>query len=330
MRAEDQSKLEGAATDKKSRHVLIIAGPTASGKSAMAIDIAEHFNGTVINADSQQVYKELRVITARPPVEDEARVPHRLFGVVDGHESCSAGRWAEMAVAEIKAAWHEGRLPIVVGGTGMYRQALIEGMSPIPESPGDVRIKARARYEAIGAEAFHQEVATLDSATAERLPVGDTQRLLRAWEVTTHTGRPFSTWQDEPRNPPLPEAIFTTIAIEPPRDQLYASIDRRFSQMVELGVVDEVKALLAIGIAAELPVMKALGVPEIAAFVRGEITLDDAISKAQKLSRNYAKRQLTWVRNQVQAEFTLSAQYSQRFSDEILSFIHQFLLTKEA
>ncbi len=284
----------------------------------------------MINADSQQVYSQLRVVSARPSVEDEKRVPHRLFGVVDGRESCSAGRWVDLAVGEIKAAWQAGRLPIVVGGTGMYLQALTEGMSPIPEIPAAVRDEAQARYDGLGAEAFHGEVATMDPDTAERLPVGDTQRLLRAWEVTTHTGRPFSAWRNEPRIMPLPQARFITIALEPPRDQLYSAIDRRFSQMVELGALDEVRDLLALNIDAGLPVMKALGVPELAAFIRGECAIEEAIAEAQKLSRNYAKRQLTWVRNQIHADFVLSAQYSESLSGKIFSFIQHFLLTGKA
>lgn len=328
MRAQDQSLPKGEPTDGEARLVLIIAGPTASGKSAMAMDVAERFLGTVINADSMQVYRELRLLTARPSVADENRVPHRLFGVVEGGESCSAGRWVGMALAEIEAAWEQGRLPIVVGGTGMYLQALTEGMSPIPDVPAAVRDQACARYDELGAKAFHDEVATLDPATAERLPVGDTQRLLRAWEVTRFTGRPFSAWQDEPRTPPLPGARFATIAIVPPRDQLYAAIDRRFSRMVEMGVVDEVLALLGCEIAPDLPVMKALGVPQLAAFIRGDLRLEDAIAEGQKLSRNYAKRQLTWVRNQIHADHVLSAQYSESYRDEIFSFVHQFLLTK--
>ena len=293
----------------------------------MAMDVAERFQGTVINADSMQVYKELRVVTARPSIEDVKRVPHRLFGILDGRESCSAGHWTGLAVDEIRAAWEQGRLPILVGGTGMYLQALSEGMSPIPDIPGSVRDQARVRYETLGAEAFHAEVARLDPDTAARLPVGDTQRLLRAWEVTTHTGRAFSAWQSEPRIKPLPSARFATIALEPPRAELYAAIERRFSHMVEEGALDEVRDLLALDIPADLPVMKAIGVPELAAFVRGEMTLEDAIAEAQKLSRNYAKRQLTWVRNQVHADYRLSAQYSKSFREEIFSIVHQFLLT---
>jgi tRNA dimethylallyltransferase len=293
----------------------------------MAMDVAERFSGTVINADSMQVYRELRVLTARPSIQDENRVPHRLFGVVDGRESCSAGRWVELALVEIEAAWGEHRLPIIVGGTGLYLQALTEGMSPIPDTPASVRAQARARYDKLGAEAFKDEVAILDPVTAARLPTGDTQRLLRAWEVSTFTGRPFSAWQDEPRTPPLPGARFATIAIVPPRDQLYGAIDKRFSRMVELGVVDEVLALLNCDIAPDLPVMKALGVPQLAAFIHGDMRLEDAIAEAQQLSRNYAKRQLTWVRNQIRADQVLSAQYSESYRDKIFSFVHQFLLT---
>lgn len=258
---------------------------------------------------------------------DEERVPHRLFGTFDGGESCSAGRWCEMAVAEIETAWKAHRLPIVVGGTGMYLLALTEGLSPIPDIPTSVRDQARALYDAIGPEAFHDAVAKLDPATAARLPVGDTQRLLRAWEVSTHTGRPFSAWQNEPRIRPLPGAVFATIALNPPREKLYAAIDRRFSQMVELGALTEVQALLDRGLDPDLPVMKALGVPEMAAFLRSEMALETAIAQAQKLSRNYAKRQLTWVRNQIHADHTLSAQYSESCRGEIFSFVQHFLLT---
>lgn len=308
--------------------MLIIAGPTASGKSAMAMDVAERFSGTVINADSQQVYRELRILSARPSAEDEARVPHRLFGMLNGDETCSAGTWLEMAVAEIRAAWDGARLPIVVGGTGMYIQALTAGLSPVPEIPAVVREHARARHAELGADAFHAEVAKLDPATAERLPAGDTQRLLRAWEVTIHTGRPFSVWRAAPRQAPLPGARFATIAIRPPRDALYGAIDARFSRMVEHGALDEVRALTAQNLSAELPVMKALGVPELAAYLRGDRTLDEAVAQAQKLSRNYAKRQLTWLRHQLNADLEVGEQYSKRIRDEIFSFVHQFLLTE--
>jgi len=290
----------------------------------MAIDVAKQFNGTVINADSQQVYKELRIVSARPSVKDENTVPHRLFGVLNGAQVCSAGQWVDMAVEQVNQSLDQGRLPILVGGTGMYIKSLTEGLSPIPEIPDHVRQRAVARREELGAEEFWDEVAHLDPSAAQRLPVGDSQRLIRAWEVSIYTNRSFSSWWDEPAIMPLPNVRFATIAIKPPRDQLYATIDARFAQMVENGAIDEIKALADLNLAADLPVMKALGVPELMSFVHGECTLDDAITKAQKLSRNYAKRQLTWVRNQIKGAYELDAQYSKRFSDEIFSFIHRF------
>jgi len=294
------------------------------------MDVAEQFSGTVINADSMQVYKELREVTARPSMEDENRVPHRLFGVLSGDAPCSAGLWCEMAVREIEDCFAAERLPILVGGTGMYLKSLVEGLSPIPDIAPDVRARAMSRHAELGAEAFKAEVAELDPVSAARLPAGDTQRLVRAWEVVTATGRALSEWQDEPRIPLLPDVRFAQIALMPPRDQLYAGIDARFSRMVEAGALDEVRALMDLHLSEDLPVMKALGVPELVAFLRGNGALEEAVSKAQQVSRNYAKRQLTWVRSQLPDAYILSAQYSQRFRQEIFSFVHQFLLTGRA
>ena len=312
------------------RPVLVIAGPTASGKSAMAMDIAEHFTGTVINADSQQVYKELRIVTARPSVEDENRVPHRLFGVLSGRAFCSAGRWTELAAAEIEACFDAGRLPVVVGGTGMYLKSLVEGLSPIPEVAQSVRDEATALHAKLGADAFHAEVQKLDPEIAARLPAGDTQRLIRAWEVATATGRRLSDWQSAPRIQILENVRFAQIALVPEREKLYAGIDARFAWMVDHGALDEIKALMALNLDSELPVMKALGVPELIAHVKGEMSRDDAIAKAQQFSRNYAKRQLTWVRSQLANAHIFSEQYSESFREEIFSFVHEFLLTGRA
>jgi len=294
------------------------------------MDVAERFVGTVINADSMQVYKELRLVTARPSIEDEKRVPHRLFGVLSGRESCSAGRWTQMAVMEIEACFAAGRLPVLVGGTGMYLKSLVEGLSPIPDIDEQFRIQATALHRELGGEAFKAEVAKIDPVSAERLPAGDTQRLIRAWEVSTATGRALSDWQNEPRLCPLPDVQFAHIAVVPPRGVLYAGIDARFKSMVELGALDEIRALMAMNLDPDLPLMKALGVPELMAYERGEMSLDEAIAKAQQVSRNYAKRQLTWVRSQLPEAHILPAQYSKSFEGEIFSFIHQFLLTAGA
>ncbi|MCW8916581.1 MAG: tRNA (adenosine(37)-N6)-dimethylallyltransferase MiaA [Magnetovibrio sp.] len=317
-------------SEKGDRPVLIIAGPTASGKSALAMDVAERFSGNVINADSMQVYKELRIVTARPSVEDEKRVPHKLFGVLSGDEVCSAGQWCEMAVAEIQVCFDQDRLPILVGGTGMYLKSLVEGLSPIPDVDDEIREQARDLHAELGGEAFRDEVAKLDPISAEKLPAGDTQRLIRAWEVSTATGRAFSDWQNEPRVPLLENVRFAHIALIPPREKLYAGIDQRFEWMVDHGALDEIRALLPLGIDPAKPLMKALGVPELAAYVRGEMELDAAVSKAQQVSRNYAKRQLTWLRSQLPHAHILNAQYSKSFYEEIFSFVHQFLLTPEA
>lgn len=294
------------------------------------MDVAERFVGTVINADSMQVYKELREVTARPSIEDEKRVPHRLFGVLCGNESCSAGRWTEMAVAEIEACFAAGRLPVLVGGTGLYLKSLVEGLSPIPDVEASFREQATALHAQLGGAAFRAELAKLDPATAERLPAGDTQRLIRAWEVSTATARRFSEWQNEPRIQPLPDVAFAHIALVPPRDVLYAGIEARFSRMVDCGALDEVRDLMARHFDPGVALMKALGVPELTAHLRGEMSLEEAIAQAQKVSRNYAKRQLTWVRSQLPQAHILPAQYSKSFRDEIFSFIHQFLLTGRA
>ncbi|MBL4615990.1 MAG: tRNA (adenosine(37)-N6)-dimethylallyltransferase MiaA [Magnetovibrio sp.] len=312
------------------RSVLIIAGPTASGKSAMAMDVAEQYSGTVINADSMQVYKELREVTARPSVADEKRVPHRLFGVLSGAESCSAGHWTELAVGEIKTCFDTGQLPVLVGGTGMYLKSLVEGLSPIPDIDAKYRDQATALHKTLGADAFKAEVAKLDPESAQRLPAGDTQRLIRAWEVSSATGRAFSAWQNEPRIQPLPGVNFAHIALVPPRELLYAAIDARFSRMVEGGALAEVRDLMSLDLDPALPLMKALGVSELIAHLNGDMSLDDAVAKAQQVSRNYAKRQLTWVRSQLPDAHVLTAQYSQSFRQEIFSFVQQFWLTERA
>jgi len=316
-----------AGAEKNVRAAVIIAGPTASGKSSLAMDVAEQFSGTVINADSMQVYKQLRLLTARPSVADEARVAHKLFGVLSGAEKCSAGRWCAMAVVEIEACFAAGRLPVVVGGTGMYLKSLVEGLSPIPDIDEKFRAQATARHAQLGPQGFWDEVKERDPESAARLPIGDTQRLIRAWEVTTATGRCLSAWQKEPRQAPLGDVRFAHIALIPPREVLYAGIDARFARMMAAGTVDEVRALMALNLDPQVPLMKALGVGPLMAYLNDEISEQAAILEAQKISRNYAKRQLTWVRSQLPGAYCVPAQYSKRLSPEIFSFVRRFLLT---
>ena len=281
--------------------VIVVAGPTASGKSGLALDIAERLDGTVINADSMQVYRDLRILTARPSAADEQRVPHLLYGTRDAAEAGSVAAWAEDALSAIDSVTRGGRRPVVVGGTGLYLKALMEGISPIPEVPAEIRARARSRRREIGGGPFHNELATRDPETAARLHPGDSQRVLRAWEVLEATGRALSDWQREPAA--APDLEFRVLVFEPPRDELYRKCDSRFLDMLSAGALAEVEALAARAdrekLDAALPVFKSLGYPPLSAHLRGETTLDDAIVASQQQTRNYAKRQTTWLRHQL-------------------------------
>ncbi len=277
---------------------VLIAGPTASGKSATALDIADKQNGEIINADAMQVYADLRVITARPSAEEEALAPHHLYGTIDGATWCSAGIWAAMAKDVILDVTKRGKLPIIVGGTGLYMKALEEGLSPIPDIPIEIRHAAEAEREALGPAAFREKVIGFDPAMA-RLPEGDKQRLLRAWEVYQGTGQALSEWQDKPRIPMI-EGSLEKWLILPERDTLYDRCNRRFDMMIEQGALEEVRTLMSRNLSATLPVMKSLGVPELAAHLSGLVSIEDAIERAKMNTRRFAKRQMTWFRNQTQ------------------------------
>lgn len=301
--------------------VIIVAGPTASGKSALALALAERLGGTVINADSMQVYQGLRVLTARPSPADEARVPHRLYGILDPAERCSAGRWRELALAEIAAAHAAGRRAIVTGGTGFYIEALTRGLSPIPDPPPDILTEAEALCAQMGAPAFAQELARHDPRAAARIGAGDRQRLIRAWAVHRASGWPLSHWQDQPPEPaPFPH---TALWLNPPRDTLYERCNRRLEAMLAEGALQEVEAMLARELDPDLPAMKALGVPDLAAYLRGTMSLEEALAAAQQATRRFAKRQLTWFRHRLPEALLIDAQFSESFLEEILSFIRK-------
>ncbi|WP_454559893.1 tRNA (adenosine(37)-N6)-dimethylallyltransferase MiaA [Parapedomonas caeni] len=281
--------------------LVLIAGPTASGKSALALHLAERSDGVIINADALQLYADLRVLSARPSPEEEARAPHRLYGVLDGNDISSAAWWAEAARREIEAAWAAARLPIVIGGTGLYLRTLMDGIVAVPDIPEAVRADVRTRMAALGPEALHAELARLDPACSARLMPRDRQRISRALEVVLATGRPLSDWQAEPQGglagkPGL--GPVGRIILLPARDWLYARCDRRFAQMIEAGAADEVAALIARNLPADRPVMKAVGVRELAAWQAGQLSKDAAIDAAARETRRYAKRQYTWLRNQ--------------------------------
>lgn len=284
---------------KPPRRTILIAGPTASGKSALALALAERLGGTVINADSMQVYRGLRVLTARPSREEEARVPHALYGFVPGEEAYSAARYAVDAANAIAAGRSEGRVPIVVGGTGLYFTALLQGLSPIPRIDPDVRAYWRARaMERPGTE-LHQMLAARDPLTASRLMPTDTQRIVRALEVLESTGSPLAQWQRMPGTPVLDERDTTRLLVQPERERMAARIEARFDAMVAEGALAEVAGLVALGLSWELPVMRALGVAPLAAHLAGKTGLEEAVTIARADTRKYAKRQLTWLRRKM-------------------------------
>jgi len=275
---------------------ILIAGPTASGKSAAALALAEGLRGTIVNADSMQVYRELRVLTARPAEADMARTPHRLYGMVSAAEAYSVGRWLEQASAAIVDAAGEGRRPILVGGTGLYFKALTEGLAPIPDVPPEVRDHWREREEQLGAEGLYRELAVRDPAMAARLRPTDPQRLVRALEVIDATGVSLAEWQGAEAAPVLAPERVLKLVVAPERERVYAAIDARFDTMMKAGALDEVRGLLALGLDQGLPAMRAHGVRELGAYLAGNSSLDPAVAKAKTESRRYAKRQMTWLR----------------------------------
>jgi tRNA dimethylallyltransferase len=284
------------------RHVgkaVLIAGPTASGKSALAIELALAANGIVINADSMQVYRDLRIITARPTLGDEARVPHRLYGHVDAAVNFSAGAWVGDAARALEEAQAEGRLPIFIGGTGLYFKALTAGLSVVPPIPTEVRENVRARLVRNGVEALHAELAASDPQAAERLNPRDRTRIARALEVVEATGRSLLDWHHEGQPPLLPRDSFRAVFLAPERDDLYARIDARFDVMLEAGALKEVERLAARNLDPLLPAMKAHGVPALVRHLRGELSLEQAANIGRADTRHYAKRQFTWFRHQL-------------------------------
>ena len=278
---------------------ILIAGPTASGKSAAAIVLAERLGGTIINADSMQVYRDLAILTARPSAADEALVPHRLYGHVPAAMAYSVGLWLADVAREIERVRLEGRLPIIVGGTGLYFEALLNGLSPVPDIPADLRANWRAEAERIGPERLHAELALRDPLMASRLRPTDPQRVTRAIEVIEATGRSLAVWHRETSVPLLDAEKITRVVMLPERDQLYGACDDRFDAMMQSGALAEVAALLAQNLPTERPAMRATGVPALLAHLTGELTLNEAMARGKIETRQYAKRQITWVRGRM-------------------------------
>lgn len=298
------------ARKTKADPVVVVAGATGSGKSALALALARAFGGVIVNADSQQVYRELRILTARPTQAEEAQVPHALFGCLSASMRCSAGRWLDLALDAIAAIRRKGQLPIVAGGTGLYLKALLEGIAAVPPIPPELVSAAAARLADIGGEAFRAELARFDAESAARLHPADRQRLVRAMTVVQATGVPLREWQRRAKaggTAAPPSGRFLVLAPAPPRAALNAALDARFAAMMDAGALDEVRALAALALDPTLPAMKALGVAPLLAHLRGEVTLGEAVAQAQRATRRFAKRQETWLRGQLRADHVFAA-----------------------
>jgi len=308
---------------------LIIAGPTASGKSALALAIAERLGGTIINTDSMQVYREIRVLTARPTPEEEARIPHRLYGIRPAAEAGSVAWWRSQALSAMDEARAAGRLPILTGGSGMYFAALTDGLADIPDPGPEARAEARHLLADQGAAALHASLAHVDPATAARLNPEDSQRIARAWEVWRGTGIGLAAWQNR-RSPPAPWR-FIAILLDPPRDALRAAIAARLDAMLRGGALEEVRGLLALDLDPSLPVMRAHGVPELAAHLRGVLSLPEAGRRIELATGQYTRRQATWFRhhplaaqtrlNTIRARFASLTQLSESEQVSLFTFI---------
>lgn len=287
----------------RSATIYIVAGPTASGKSARAIELAKEHDGVIINCDSLQIYDALPMLTAQPSEEDFAEVPHRLYAHLHPNDVCSAGNWRELAMPVIEEVLTQGKTPIICGGTGLYIRALTDGLSPIPDIPDDVRNAVVEKYESIGAEEFYKELEARDPEMAARFHVNHKARIIRAMEVLEATGKSLAEWQKLEREGPPEHWKFEIETIIPERETLYDRCNRRFLQMIDMGVMDQVEEFSARIERGEVnegvPVTKALGFKPLRAYMKGQMSLEDAIEQSQIDTRHYAKRQTTWFRNQI-------------------------------
>lgn len=280
-------------------NLIVIGGPTGSGKSALALDLAERIGGAIVNADSMQQYRDLRIITARPTLADHRRAPHYLYGHLDAEKPGSAGKWLRQVTRVIDEIKSQERVPIVVGGTGLYLKALLRGIASVPDIPSEIRITTSERFDELGVPGFHRELAKRDPEHAAMLEPGDRQRLIRAAEVLEATGKSLLYWRNLPQQSTiLPEPI-VSIALMPPRAALHRRIELRLQTMIDAGALDELETLRAKDLPFDLPLMKAVAVPELLAHLDGKLALLPALERAAAKTRQFAKRQMTWLRHQL-------------------------------
>ena len=283
---------------------VIICGPTGAGKSSLALNLAEKFEGVIINADSVQIYREIKILSGRPTSDDYRKAPHRLYGIMSIFKPCTLGIWRKMALETIKECELSGRLPIICGGTGLYIKFLLNELSAIPEISPSIKLEAREKLKELGNENFRELLSKNDPASASRIKSGDTNRLLRAWEVFTATTKPLSYWHKKSRKAGSQHKFFK-VCLMPERKALYSICDQRFLEFVEQGAVEEARAFDFITASPELPASKTLGLLELIKYAKGELELSDAVEQAQRTTRRYAKRQLTWFRHQLDEDFLI-------------------------
>lgn len=290
--------------------VIVIAGPTASGKSSLAIDLAKNVNGVVINCDAMQIYKDIPIIAATPSINDKKMVEHRLYEIYDCSKRGNVVEWLDLCVREIKDLWKNNMVPIVVGGTGMYIDALINGVTPIPEVDECVRQEVQSLFKEKGLGFLYNYLTSIDAEMAQRLSENDKTRIIRAVEIYKATGKKLSDWYKVPMIKKIPEAKFLVVKIVPDLDDIEKRCKIRLDKMVnELGVLKEIELLVRKNLSADLPAMKALGVPELRKFVDGELSLNEALDLAKLHTRQYAKRQRTWLKNKLVADITFDKAY---------------------
>ena len=303
---------------------VIICGPTGAGKSSLALNLAEKFKGVIINADSVQIYREIKILSGRPTSDDYRRAPHRLYGIMSIFKPCTLGIWRKMALETIRECELSGRLPIICGGTGLYIKFLLNELSAIPEIPPSIKLEAREKLEDLGNENFRELLSKNDPVSACRIKSGDTNRLLRAWEVFTATNKPLSYWHEQSRETGSQHEFFK-VCLMPERKALYSKCDKRFLDFIEQGAADEARALDSINVSPELPASKTLGLLELIKYTKGELELSDALEQAQRTTRRYAKRQLTWFRHQLDEDYLIENLCYKKAESDCCEKIENFL-----